>query len=254
VWERIHLPVAPRCNVKCVFCDRRGGTSCHMPVPGRAWRTMEVPEALRRLEEELRKRPRLRIVAVSGPGEPLYNDATLALMHAVRRRHSDLEFCLSTNGLLLESFVKELSTLGLHAITVSVHSVEPEIVEKAYEWVKIDGIRIKTGFGEEVISRQIRGICEAAASGIHVKVNTVLMPDINAGHIESVARVVSEAGAKIQNIMPLVPCGSLCGGRAPTPDELARARQAASAHIDQFLGCKLCRSDVVGIPGFDTVL
>jgi len=215
---------------------------------------MSVQEALSRLEDELRRRPRLRIVAVSGPGEPLYNDATLALMHAVRRSHSDLEFCLSTNGLLLESYVEELSTLGLHAITVSVHAVDPETVEQVYEWVKIDGVRLKTGFGEDVVSRQLRGIRESAASGIHVKVNTVLMPEINASHIGSVARVVSKAGAKIQNIMPLVPCGALCGGRAPTPDELARAREAASDYIDQFLGCKLCRSDVVGIPGFDTVL
>ncbi|MFW9920391.1 MAG: hypothetical protein ACFFED_12385 [Candidatus Thorarchaeota archaeon] len=42
--------------------------------------------------------------------------------------------------------------------------------------------------------------------------------------------------------------------RPPTMDEIRNARIQASKHITQFIHCMQCRSDVVGIPGMDSVL
>ncbi|MHA1770196.1 MAG: radical SAM protein [Candidatus Thorarchaeota archaeon] len=254
VWERIHLPVAPRCNVKCIFCDRHGGATCHMPVPGRALRVMNVDEALSRLKEELAKRPNLKIVAVSGPGEPLYNQQTFEVMEAATELDYNLDYCLSSNGVFLLDSIPRLSKIGVRTVTVSMSAVRPETAEKVYEWVKFDRERIFEGFGEAVVQRQLDGIREARRHGIHIKVNSVLMPGINLDEMGLIAKEIAKAGAEFHNIMPLVPCGTLNGTRPPTQEELARARQMAAKHLDQFFECKLCRSDVVGVPGHDTIL
>ena len=254
VWERIHLPVAPRCNVKCVYCDHRGGTSCHIPLPGGASRVFSVQEALEKLKVELDNRPKLKIVAVSGPGEPLYNPQTFEVFERVAKIEHDLEFCLSTNGILLEESVDRLATIGVRTVTVTVNAVRTETAESAYEWIKIGRQRLFSGFGEIVVRRQIDGIRAATDAGIHVKVNTVLMPDINVTEVETIAREIAMAGAEFHNITPVIPCSSLARSRPPTHEEIITARALAAKYLPQFYECKQCRSDVVGIPGYDVIL
>ncbi len=225
-----------------------------MPVPGRAYRVMKVEEALVRLQEELAKRSNLRIVAISGPGEPLYNNQTFEVLENASRLDYDLEFCLSTNGVFLYDSVPRLARIGVRTVTVSMSAVRPSTAEKVYEWVKFDRERIFEGFGETIIQRQLDGIRRAAAEGIYIKVNSVLMPGINVSEMELIAKEVAKAGAKFHNIMPLVPCGTLKDMRPPSEEELASSRAQAARYIGQFLECKACRSDVVGIPGHDTIL
>ncbi|MDF2870762.1 MAG: Radical domain protein [Anaerocolumna sp.] len=82
-----------------------------------------------------------------------------------------------------------------------------------------------------------------------IKVNTVLIPGINEDHIEEVARIVSEAGATIYNIIPLIPQHELKEVKAPGCLEIDRARLKAGNYIDVFRHCQRCRADAVGIPG-----
>ena len=86
-------------------------------------------------------------------------------------------------------------------------------------------------------------------AGITVKVNTVLVPDINSDHIEEIARTVAEAGADIYNIIPLIPNHKLKNSREPDCMEFERAVLKASKYIDVFRHCQRCRADAVGIPG-----
>lgn len=58
---------------------------------------------------------------------------------------------------------------------------------------------------ELLIDHQLNGIKKIAAAGITVKVNMVLVPEINENHMEEIAKAVSQAGAAIYNIIPLIP-------------------------------------------------
>lgn len=82
-----------------------------------------------------------------------------------------------------------------------------------------------------------------------IKINTVLVPDINDFHIEQIAKTVKEAGASIYNIIPLIPQAELSNYRAPVCAEIDAAREAAGKYIDVFRHCQHCRADAVGIPG-----
>ena len=101
LWERIHLPVARKCNVKCVFCDHSIGSSCHTSKPGFSSNIMNVDEAVERTLKEINIRPNLKIAAISGPGEPLYNKETFETLRRIRQKIPKIKFCLSTNGTLL---------------------------------------------------------------------------------------------------------------------------------------------------------
>ena len=90
---------------------------------------------------------------------------------------------------------------------------------------------------------------KVSAAGITIKVNTVLVPDINGEHIEEIAKTVKEAGASIYNIIPLIPQYELADQKAPDCSQIDEARTKASKYIDVFRHCQHCRADAVGVPG-----
>ncbi|MBE0527536.1 radical SAM protein [Candidatus Thorarchaeota archaeon] len=255
LWARIHLPVAQHCNVKCIFCDQSIGSSCHTSKPGFANSLMEPQDAISRAMEEVENDSSLRIIAISGPGEPLANEETFTTLEGIRKQNESLNFCLSTNGVLLEDCVPRLLELGVTSISVSVNAIFPETAASIYDWARIDG-KVTRGkeMGRIVIKKQFAGIKRAAALGMIIKVNTILIPGINTNDIDYLSKEVANFGASLQNIVPLIPCGKNLGLRSPTANELGCARLTGSKHIRQFTQCKQCRSDVVGIPGKDRIL
>lgn len=102
---------------------------------------------------------------------------------------------------------------------------------------------------EILIKNQLDGIRKVSGTGIIVKVNTVLVPEINDHHIEEIAKTVSEAGATIYNIIPLIPQHELSDCRVPSCMEIDGARQKAEPYIDVFRHCQRCRADAIGVPG-----
>jgi len=65
----------------------------------------------------------------------------------------------------------------------------------------------------------------------------------------TVAKTVSEAGAKIYNIIPLIPQHELDWCSTPDCSLLNELRGEAEQYIQVFRHCQRCRADAVGIPG-----
>ena len=216
---------------------------------------MTPAAAAARTRIEIERNPRLKIAAISGPGEPLANPETFETLEMIRREFEELAMCLSTNGTLLENNVRRLTELNVATVTVSMSTSSVLSASRIYEWGRFQG---KTLNGRDMAARivesQMRGITKASRAGIHVKVNSILIPEINMLDIVPLAQEIATAGASLQNIVPLVPYDTLSSSRAPTKQELLHIREEASEFIRQFSFCKQCRSDVVGIPGRDRVL
>ncbi|MFQ7857188.1 MAG: hypothetical protein ACLRIS_20730 [Flavonifractor plautii] len=68
-YGRIHLPVAPRCNIRCGYCDRRYDCA-NESRPGVTSEVISPEAALDRVERALRLDSRLRVAGVAGPGGP----------------------------------------------------------------------------------------------------------------------------------------------------------------------------------------
>lgn len=245
---RIHLPVCPGCNLECRFCDRKINETENRP--GVTGEVIQPEEAADYVERALQFCPELSVVGIAGPGDTLASDKAIQTFELVGRRFPKLLKCMSTNGLLLNERVEELIRVGIDTLTVTVNAVDPAIQARIINGLVYHGRRYEgTEAAEILIRNQLAGIRKAAAAGIVVKVNTVLIKEINYFHIKEVAKAVSEVGASIYNIIPLIPQHDLKDCAVPTCAEIEQVRAEAGKYIDVFRHCQHCRADAVGVPG-----
>ena len=247
---RVHLPVAPRCNIHCAFCEHKICASITMQHPGWAQRLLPPADAVELVRRLVRQHPGEHfVVGVAGPGDPLVNDETFEALGQVHREFPDLMKCLSTNGLLLEQKLPQILGVGVTALTVTVNAPDASVGQQIYAWVRHEG-RIYRGVeaAELLIASQLRGIRAALAAGLALKVNTVLIPGVNDQHLIRLARCLKDIGVPLMNIMPLIPAGRMRDRRAPGCEELSKARSDCEEILPQFRRCMQCRADVVVFP------
>ena len=246
-WGRVHLAVAPLCNISCKYCLRKLNK-----VENRPGVTSEIllpKEALKRIDEA-RKRFPITVAGIAGPGEPLANEETFQTLALVNKYHPDLMKCLASNGLLLLDCIERLKDLRVNTITVTANTMNPETGEKIYNFVNYKGTTYKGREAAEIlIKRQIEGVKEALKAGFKVKINTVLIPEINKQDIEEVAEFYSGLGIEIMNIMPLIPVHQMSDKKVPTCEEMWQVRKNCEPYVRQFRKCQQCRADAVGVPG-----
>lgn len=245
---RIHLPVSPGCNIACRFCDRV--IDDVEERPGVTSKVITPDESLEVLEKALSICPEITVAGIAGPGDTLTTDHALETFRKVKEKFPKIIKCMSTNGLLLEEKADEVIDIGIDSLTVTVNAVKPEILAKLNKYIIYHGRRYEGAEGAKIlIGNQLKGIKKVADAGITIKINTVLVPDINGGHIEEIAKTVKEAGARIYNIIPLIPQYELADRKAPSCSQIDEARTKAAKYIDVFRHCQHCRADAVGVPG-----
>ncbi|MDH7578587.1 MAG: radical SAM protein [Bacillota bacterium] len=246
-FGRIHLPVAPACNIQCRYCTRIYDCA-NENRPGVASHILNPREALQVVSEAVEKDRRLRVVGIAGPGDPLANPATLETLGLVHERFPHLIKCISTNGLLLEECLPRLKTAGVKAITVTVNAVCVAVGSYIYDHVSYRGEIYRGNSGIELLLQaQQAGIRKAVEMGMVVKINTVYIPRVNDYHLIDVARAVKAAGAQVMNVLPLIPQAEFAGLRRPGREEIRLARKNLACIIRQIDHCRQCRSDAVGM-------
>ena len=201
---RIHLPVSPTCNILCRFCNRCRND--YEDRPGVARGILKPEDAVATVRKALELCPEITVAGIAGPGDTLASDHALRTFELLREPFPKLIFCLSTNGLQLLPNVERIVSLDIATITVTVNAVDSVILEKINAGIILNGKRISGIESAEIlIDAQLKGIREAADAGLTVKINTVLVPGVNDGHVEDIARATRSAGAQMINILPLIP-------------------------------------------------
>ncbi|MFW5750242.1 MAG: NifB/NifX family molybdenum-iron cluster-binding protein [Planctomycetota bacterium] len=249
---RLHLPVAPRCNVQCNFCNRR--YDCvNESRPGVTSSILTPHQALWYVERMVERDPALSVIGIAGPGDPFANaERTMATLRMVHARFPQLALCVSTNGLELAPHIPELAALGLRHITITVLAATYATAGQLYRWIRTEqGIEVGTAAGSLMLERQRAAIAACAAAGMTIKVNCVVVPGINDHEVEEVARNAAAWGGSMFNLIPFVPAaGSAFGDIPPMPaEQVAALRTAAEAHLPQMRHCARCRADAAGLIG-----
>jgi len=250
-FGRIHLPVAPKCNIQCGYCSRK--TDCvNESRPGVSSRVLNPKEAASYLHRALVAEPRIAVAGIAGPGDPFANtETTLETLRLIRDTAPEMLLCISTNGMgFTEEVAHELAELRVSHVTVTINAVDPEIGAKVYAWVR-DGKKTWRGVegAKLLMERQLDAIVFAKARGMEVKVNTVVVPGVNDHHVEDVARVVAGLGADVHNLIPMTPAPGALFEDIPEPDAntMLRARRGSAKHLKQMVHCRRCRADAVGL-------
>ena len=251
---RVHLPVAPKCNIKCNYCNRK--YDCvNESRPGVSSALLTPWQALRYLERVLEKEPRITVAGIAGPGDPFANvEETLETIRLVREKFPRLLLCLASNGLEVPSSVDRLAELGVTHMTLTINAVDPRVGKEIYGWVR-DGKVIYRGVdgAELLIARQLEAVRRLKEKGILVKVNTIIVPGINDEHASDVARTMGEMGVDLHNCMAVFPNKDTPFEHLeePSAERMASIRERAGKHVPQMFHCTRCRADAVGLLGED---
>jgi nitrogen fixation protein NifB len=253
-FGRLHLPVAPKCNIKCNYCNRKYDCA-NESRPGVTSAVLTPPQALRYVERIMAAETEISVVGIAGPGDPLANPAeTLETLRLIRKRFPGLLLCLASNGLALPDYLDELAEIGVSHVTVTVNAVDPAIGSQIYAWVR-DGkvIYRHKQAAELLLERQMESIRGLHARGIITKVNTIVVPGVNDHHIVDVAARVAELGADLLNCMPIYPNPEtpFADVAEPSAPEMEALRASAEAYLPQMRHCTRCRADAVGLLGSD---
>ncbi|HSQ40942.1 MAG TPA: nitrogenase cofactor biosynthesis protein NifB [Fibrobacteraceae bacterium] len=250
--SRIHLPVAPRCNVQCRFCDRK--YSCvNESRPGVTAKVMSPQEALEHLKWHVERLPNLSVVGIAGPGDPFANaDLTLETLRLVRAEFPSMLLCVSSNGLGVLPYVDDLRDLEVSHTTITVNAVDPEIGARIYEWFRWEDQTLRGPEGAALLwERQRAAIRALVNAGMLVKVNTVCVPGINDHHVERIAQTVASLGVSLHNVIPMIPTPNTAFADLPEPSlaEMSKIRAVAQKYLPQMTHCARCRADAVGLLG-----
>ncbi len=247
---RIHLPVAPKCNIQCNYCNR--DFDCvNESRPGVTSTILSPGQALAYLDKIMERRQDIAVVGIAGPGDPFANPKeTMETFRLVREAYPEMILCLSTNGLgLTEEHVRELAELQVSHVTITMNGIDPEVAGEVYAWAR-ENTRIyrKRQAGEIMVERQLQAIKWIKQYGMIAKVNSIIVPGVNDQHIPEIARTVSELGADIMNCIPLLPTKDTVFENLPEPDAKMRfaLRLKCGNYVDQMTHCARCRADAIG--------
>ncbi|HEY0211430.1 nitrogenase cofactor biosynthesis protein NifB [Acerihabitans sp.] len=257
-YARMHLAVAPACNLQCHYCNRKYDCS-NESRPGVVSEVLSPAQAIAKARHVAAALPQLAVIGIAGPGDPLANIArTFNTLEGLRLALPDMKLCLSTNGLGLPEVVDRLVDIGVDHVTVTVNALDADIAARIYPWLWFDGERLE---GREaaalLLERQQEGIRRLTARGVLVKINSVLIPGINDRHLPAVSEKARQWGAFLHNVMPLISRpehGTVFGLRGqaePTAAQVDEVRRFCGGSMRQMSHCQQCRADAIGMLGED---
>lgn len=251
---RVHLPVAPKCNIQCNYCNRK--YDCvNESRPGVTSAVLSPYQSVAYLTELDKHIENLSVVGIAGPGDPFANpEETLQTIRLANKAYPNKIFCLSSNGLNLKPYIDEIANLNVTHVTITINAVDPEIGARVYSWVKHEK-KIYRGIdaAKLLLQQQLDCISLLKQKNITVKINTVILPGVNDHHIEAIAKKVASLGADVMNCIPVVPNSDTVFKTMEKPPSamVKLVREQAKQHIGMMTHCARCRADAAGLLGQD---
>ncbi|MGI5940211.1 MAG: GTP 3',8-cyclase MoaA [Thermoleophilia bacterium] len=201
--DYLRLSVTDRCNLRCVYC---------MPLEGVAfkshWEILSYEEMLFFVEAAAEMG--ISKIRVTG-GEPLVRKGLPDFIGRLRRAPGINDVALTTNGLLLPRFARDLKAQGLSRINISLDSLDPDRYERLTRGGSLDAA--------------LNGIEAAFENDLQpVKLNVVMMPEL----LEELADFVALTKDRPLHVrfiewMPVGGCGPRSTSETLTKSEIMDA-------------------------------
>jgi cyclic pyranopterin phosphate synthase len=155
--SNLRVSVTPECNLSCIYCHREGEKAPQQPLS-----TREIGDVL-----STAAKFDIRSVKFTG-GEPLLRED---LADIVRLVPDSMESSITTNGILLADYARELKEAGMSRVNISLDSLNPETYKKIT--------------GSDRLSDVLSGIDAALEAGLTpIKLNMVMLRGINDHELE----------------------------------------------------------------------
>ena len=171
----LRITLTNRCNVNCLYCHHDG------MVKSKDEMTADELYTICKIAKKIG----VRKIRLSG-GEPLLKKDIVEIVEKI----ASLEFkdiSMTTNGILLEKYAQELKDAGLDRVNVSLDTLNRETFEFITK--------------KDYLEDAKRGILKAVEVGLYpVKINMVIMKDINQDEIDDMFEFCKENDIVLQLI------------------------------------------------------
>lgn len=156
--DYLRISVTDRCNLRCIYCMPPEGVET---IPQQELLTFEEIIGLAKIFANLG----VRKIRLTG-GEPLIRKGIVGLIGSLVNIEGIEEVSLTTNGILLSMYARELKKAGINRINISLDSLKED------KFGKITG--------SNCFCRVLEGIEKAKEAGFSpLKLNMVVMKGIN---------------------------------------------------------------------------
>jgi len=188
----LRVSVTDRCDFRCLYCMSEDMTF----LPKADLLTLEELDRLCSafIAKGVRK---LRLTG----GEPLVRRNVMSLVRSLSR-HLDSgalnELTLTTNGSQLARFAAELRDCGVRRINVSLDTLDPAKFRAITRWGDLDQVK--------------SGIEAARSAGLAVKINAVVLKNMNEDEIPSLMEWAHAKGMDL-TLIEVMPMGDIGAGR-----------------------------------------
>ena len=180
----LRISVTDRCNFRCRYC---------MPPEGLPWLPKSEFLSFEEIERVTRVLVGLGVASIKlTGGEPLVRRDLHKLVRSLRQISDELDISLTTNGFLLADNAELLADAGLDRVAVSCDSL------LAHRFTQLT-LR-------DALDRVHAGLEAAAAAGLTpIKINCVVIRDVNEDEVIAFARLARSTGYDVRFIeyMPL---------------------------------------------------
>jgi len=181
----LRISITDRCNLRCTYCMPSDGISkkCHKEI-------LRNEEVLKIVESSVDLG--IEKVRITG-GEPLIRKGIVELVRDIASFEQIKDLTLTTNGILLKRYAKDLAEAGLNRVNISIDTLNPEKYAEITRGGRIEDV--------------LEGIREARKYGLSpIKINVVLIGGFNEDEIESLVELTRDEDTHVRFI-ELMPIG-----------------------------------------------
>jgi molybdenum cofactor biosynthesis protein A len=161
VHDYLRISLTEKCNLRCSYCMPADGIELK---PRSNYMNASEVYALAKEFTALG----VKKIRLTG-GEPLVRKDFAQIIESLSSL--PVELTLTTNGILLDAFIEQIKSAGIHSINISLDTLKPD---------RFNEITRRNDF-----DRVLNNIYLALDHGLHVKVNAVLIKGVNDDEIIS---------------------------------------------------------------------
>lgn len=211
--DYLRLSVTDRCNLRCKYCMPDKGVNMfdHSYIL-----TFEEIGRICRVFGRLG----IRRIKVTG-GEPLVRRGLMDLIFLLKNTPGIQEVTLTSNGVLLNHYIRELTAAGLNGINISLDTLN----RKSFKSIT----------GADLLEQVLEGIDNATRSGIPVKINCVPIVGFNDSELVAIAKL-AEKKVEAVRFIELMPIGLGKKFDGMVAEDIIKLLESAFGEMNNFSG------------------
>ena len=215
--DYLRVSVTDRCNLRCVYC---------MPPDGVEWKPHSSMLSFEELLRVCRVMAELGVhkIKVTG-GEPLVRRGAALFIKNLKELPGIEKVTLTTNGLLLGSYLDEAESLGAlpDSINISLDALDQERYKKI------------TGNNDAMPNAALKTLDRLLGKNINVKINCVPVKNINEEEILPMAALAKNKNIAVRFI-ELMPLGSAANLKPVPGSEIIKLLEKTFGTLTPYSG------------------